>query len=272
MRKVLLSSVLSGLLFSALSAQSYNSSISFQKNQYTVAAVQIPADEDVVSAAVKDYMSRKGFRSAGYKDFLVFRSVPLDSDRNDLSDAYFSIGRKSRAEKDLTVVNLLPVKRDQTLLPANVDSSMFSSALAYLNDLKPYVVHYSIVQQIQAQQETVTKVETRIRKLKNDSLDIVSKIRSYESSLRENKDAQDKQATELQNISSGDHTALSKAHKKMDKLQDRQNDYEKKLRNAQGDADQNRRDLTEQQGRLDKESQVLDSLKKQEQQNPAPAL
>jgi hypothetical protein len=49
----------------SLNAQSYKSSYTFQKIPYTVASVQVPYDEDVVTEAVKDYMLGKG-----YKDFI----------------------------------------------------------------------------------------------------------------------------------------------------------------------------------------------------------
>jgi len=58
-------------------AQSYKSSLLFQKNSYTVAAIQVPYDEDVVTNAVKEYMAARGYSESHYKDFLVFRSVPL---------------------------------------------------------------------------------------------------------------------------------------------------------------------------------------------------
>ena len=247
-------------------SQSYNSSLSFQKNKYTVATIQVPFETDVVTSAVKDYMSRKGFKDAKYKDFVVFRSVPLDSSSAVFSDAYFNINRKSRSEKDISVISLLPVKKGQTLLPASAeDSSFISSSLVFLDSLRPYILSYSLHQEILAQQETLGKINSKITDLKNDSGDIAKKIRGYEGDLAENKNDQDKQTREINNISVGNQSALAKAHKRMDKLMNRQTDYEKKLRNAREDQAKNRRALETQRSLADRESQTMDSLKLRKQ-------
>ena len=267
-KPLLLLFVSAALFVSSLDAQSqsYNSSLSFQKNKYTVATIQVPFETDVVTSAVKDYMSRKGFKDSKYKDFVVFRSVPLDSGSAVFSDAYFNINRKSRSEKDISVISLLPVKKGQTLLPASAeDSSFISSSLLFLDSLRPYILSYSLHQEILTQQETLGKINSKITDLKNDSGDIAKKIRGYEGDLAENRNDQDKQTREINNISVGNQSALAKAHKRMDKLMNRQTDYEKKLRNAREDLAKNRNALETQRSLADKESQTMDSLKLRKQ-------
>src|SRR5580765_1326064 len=122
MRKLLFMTV-PVILSTTVQAQSYKSSYTFQKNVYTVAALQVPFEEDAVTDAVIDYMQAQGFKDAHYKDFIVFRSVPLDNSRSVVTDAYFNINRKSRSEKDMTIISLLPVKKGETLSPSSVEDS-----------------------------------------------------------------------------------------------------------------------------------------------------
>jgi hypothetical protein len=249
-------------VITSIHAQSYRSNLTFQKNIYVVAAIQIPFDEDVVTAAVKDYMSGKGYKDAHYKDFLVFRSVPVDKNPAVFSDAYFNINRKSRSEKDITIVDLLPVKKGETLSPATAeDSSLVSSSLIYLDSLNHYILHYSVQQQILIQQKTLDKTNAKMISLKNDSGDIAKKIRGYQSTLVQNKTDQDNQTKVISNTSAGDQAALAKAHNKMDKLMDGQADYEKKLRNSKADLENNSKDRETQQTLYIKETQSLDALK-----------
>src|ERR1700712_3967635 len=100
MRNFFLSFVCIFFISASLNAQSYKTSYTFQKNAYGAAAVQVPYDENVVTEAVKDYMTGKGYKDAHYKDFIIFRSVPLDNGTTAYSDAYFNIEKKSRSEKD----------------------------------------------------------------------------------------------------------------------------------------------------------------------------
>ena len=266
MRKFLQLSIPCIFLLKSLDAQSYKTSLTFQKNTYTAAAIQVTLEEGVVSDAIKDYMSRKGFKDSHFKDFLVFRSVPLDSGSAIVTDTYFTIEKKSHSEKDITTISLLPVKKGETISPASVeDSSLMRSSLIYLDTLKHYVLSYSLKQDIKAQQKAVDKIKSNLLNLKNDSGDIAKKIRGYQSDLVENKNDQDKETRELSLIATGDQAALSKAHNKMDKLMNNQTDYEKKLRNAQAALEKNTQDRTTQQTLLEKETQALDALKKRHQ-------
>jgi hypothetical protein len=247
-------------------AQSYKTSLTFQKNTYAVAAIQVTLEEAVVTDAVKDYMSRKGFKDSHLKDFLIFRSVPLDSGSSAVTDAYFTIEKKSHSEKDITNISLLPVKKGESISPTTVeDSSWMKSSLVYLDTLKHYILSYSLKQDIKAQQKAVDKIKSNMLSLKNDSGDIAKKIRGYQSDLVENKNDQDKETRELSLIATGDQTALSKAHSKMDKLLNNQTDYEKKLRNAQAALEKNTQDRATQQTLYEKESQALEALKKRHQ-------
>ena len=185
-------------------------------------------------------MSRKGYKDAHYKDFIVYRSVPLNEESSSTIDAYFNINQKSHAEKDITIISLLPVKKGETLVPANAeDSSFIRMAMVYLDSMRYNILSYSLKQRIAAQQKIVDKIKSKMLDLKNDSGDIAKKIRSYDSDLQQNKKDQEKQTREISKMSTGDEAGLAKAHKKMDKLMDDQTDYEKKLRNYKADLEKN---------------------------------
>jgi hypothetical protein len=263
MRNRLLFSLPALFVLSTINAQSYKSSLTFQKNLYPVAAIQVPYDEDVVADAVKEYMTGRGFKDAHFKDFMIFRSVPLDNSSAAYSDAYFNITRKSRSEKDITIVSLLPVKKGETLLPSNAeDSSFIRFSMIYLDSMRYNILSYSLKQQIQAQQKLVDKIKSKMLDLKNDSGDIAKKIRSYESDLQQNKKDQEKQTREISRMSTGDESGLAKAHKKMDKLMDNQTDYEKKLRNYKADLGKNTQDHATEQSIFETANGQLEALKK----------
>jgi hypothetical protein len=251
------------LLSPVITAQSYKSSLSFQKSQYPVAAIQVPYEEDVVTDAVKEYMSRKGYKDAHYKDFIVYRSVPLNDASASTIDAYFNINQKSHAEKDITIVSLLPVRKGETLVPANEeDSSFIRLAVTYLDSMRFNILSYSLKQQIAAQQKIVDKIKSKMVDLKNDSGDIAKKIRSYDSDLQQNRKDQDKLNREISKMSVGDEAGLAKAHKKMDKLMDDQTDYEKKLRNYKADLEKNTENRSTEQSIFETANGQLESLRK----------
>jgi len=266
MRKLLLFIISVVCICSISNAQSYKSNYTFQKNVYPVAALQVPFDEDAVKDAMIDYMQSHGFKEAHYKDFLVFRDVPMDKNSSAVSDAYFIIDRKSRSEKDITVISLLPVKKGETLSPSSIEDSSYTRiAMVYLDSLKRNVQSYSLTKLIEAQQKTLDKTKAKMVDLKNDSGDIAKKIRNYESELAQNKIDQENQTKAISSIATGDQAALAKAHKKMDKLMDNQTDYEKKLRNYKADLETNTKDRETQQALFEKESETLNALRQRHQ-------
>ena len=262
MRKILFSVISLSFFISTTRAQSYKSTYTFQKNVYTVAALQVPYPENVVSEAIKDYMLSKGYKDTHYKDFMVFRSVSINPAGGKTSDAYFNINQKNHSEKDISIITLLPVKNAQTLSPSTVeDRSAINDALVYLDSLRYNVHSYSIQKEINTQQKFVDKIKSKMLDLKNDSGSIAKKIRNYESDLTQNKIDQTTQSQVLNGIATGDQAALAKAHKKMDKLLDDQTDYEKKIRNYKSDLDKNTADRATEQTLYDKASQALEALK-----------
>ena len=262
MRNPLVLFVVTFCLFTSLNAQSYKSSYTFQKTPYPVASIQVPYEEDVVTEAVKDYMTGKGYKDSHFKDFIIFRSVSLENGSSGFTDAYFNVTRKSRSEKDITIISLLPVKKGETLAPATEeDSSHINNSMVFLDSMVHHIHHYSLTQEIQASQKLLDKTKAKMISLKNDSGDIAKKIRSYEGELVQNKNDQAKQTQVINSTATGDQDALAKAHKKMDKLLDNQADYEKKLRNYKADLETNTKDRGTQQTLFEKESQSLEALK-----------
>jgi hypothetical protein len=264
MRNFLLFLVIVLFSWPALEAQSYKSSLTFQKNLYPVAALQVPYEEDVVTDAVKEYMSVRGYKEAHYKEFIVFRSVPLDGEASVTVDAYFNINQKSHSEKDISIISLLPVKKGETLIPASAtDSSFIRFSMIFLDSMRFNILSHSMKQQIMAQQKIVDKIKSKILDLKNDSGDIAKKIRGYESDLQQNKKDQEKITREISSMSVGDESSLAKAHKKMDKLMDNQTDYEKKLRNYKADLEKNTEDHATELSIFETANGQLEALKKQ---------
>jgi hypothetical protein len=266
MRKLLLFVFPAIFAIPSAKAQSYKSSYTFQKNLYPVAAIQVPFEEDAVKDALIDYMKAHGYKDAHYKDFIVFRDVPLDKNNAAVSDAYFLVDRKSRSEKDVTVISLLPVKKGETLSPATAEDSSYTRiAMTYLDSLKKNVHSFSLTKLIEAQQKTLDKTKGKMVDLKNDSGDIAKKIRSYESELAQNKIDQENQTKAIALIASGDQASLAKAHKKMDKLMDNQTDYEKKLRNYKADLEKNTEDRQTAQSLFESQTKSLEALKQRHQ-------
>ncbi|MDO6429174.1 hypothetical protein Q4E93_01155 [Flavitalea sp. BT771] len=248
-------------------AQSYEGTIDYQKTRQAVAMVQLPYSKEHVEDALKEHMAKRGIRSSGMKGFMVFRSVQLNERDSSLSDLYFMTASKSRQERDVTVLTLLPVKKNQDILTRmSGDSTLIASARSFLDSLAPAVHVYSINVQANDQESVLKKAQKKQDGLINDQADLDKKIRKLEADLDDNKKQQVKQAADLQANINADDDTKNKNQRRIRRLLDDEGDLEKKLRRAKSDLDQNKIDQRQQQAEIDKQRQILDGIKARQRQ------
>ena len=243
-------------------AQAYETKLDYQKTMQQAAAVELPYKTGVVEDAIKDYMSKKGFKGSDSKGFNVFRGTKLDSTDMDLSDLYFKIERKKK-DKDYSVVSLLATKANQDILsrPATDSTGQMGKAKAFLNNLVPYIDAHNTDVQISEQQDVLKKAQKKMNSLITDQSDIEKKIRKLQADEDQNKTDILKMTQDIQNTVTADADVKSKMQKKMNKLLDEQDNIRKKLRKAQADLDENKQNQDAQQKEVDKQQQVLDAIK-----------
>jgi len=251
-------------------AQSYEGKIDYQKTQQAVAIIQLPCSRSAVEDGLSEYMAKKGARSAGMKGFTVFRSVRLNDADTVLSDLYFKMEPRSRQEKDITLLTLLPVKKNQDILTRPSEDNMsVAAARSFLDSLAPALEAYSIIMQGNNQEALLQKARKKLDGLINDQVDLEKKIRRLEADLDDNKKEQVKQVGDLQSNIKSDDDDKRKNQKKLRRLLDDEGSLEKKLRNAKSDLDQNKLDQRQQQAEVDKQRQILEGIRHKQPQLPA---
>lgn len=253
----------------AVSGQSYEGTIDYQKTRQGVAMIQLPHSRENVEDALTAYMAKRGAKSSSVKGFTVFRSVQLNDSDSSLSDLYFTTASKNRQEKDITVLTLLPLKKNEDLLTRTPGANtLLTAARAFLDSLAPTIHTHSLNVQANDQAGLLKKAQKKMDGLMNDQTDLQKKIRRLEADLDDNKQQQVKQAADLQTNINADDDSKKKNQRKIRKLLDDEGDTEKKLRRAKSDLDQNATDQRQQQAEVDKQQQILDGIKARQNQLP----
>jgi hypothetical protein len=243
-------------------AQAYVGQIEYKKTQVPAATVRLPYGTDLVENGLKEYMTTKGYKKSSADGLTVFRGVPLDATDTGGSDLYFSTATASRKEKDVTLLNLLAVKRNQDLLVRTQgDSDRESKARLFLDSLAIFMDVYNTRLQVNSRQESLNKAQKKMNGLMNDSTDLDKKLRGLQSDLTQNLADQVKAAAELKANISADDDTKKKSQKKLNRLIDDQGTLEKKIRKTQGAMDENKTSRKEQQDEIDKDQQGLEAVK-----------
>jgi hypothetical protein len=200
MKKIIIS--LSLILIVCLTyGQSHEGLVDYQKEPQPAAVIELPYSQDIVTAAMNEYLSKKG-KSKGndIKGFTTYRNTqPLDNGSTN-ADLYFKIERKSRKEKNITVISLLLTpKNDQSVGSSNVRYLTMEEAKNYLNALVPVIAAFDLEAQIKDQNDAVSKAEAKYKGLVKKGEDLEKKRENIEEDIRGNKKDQQAQASEVEN-------------------------------------------------------------------------
>jgi hypothetical protein len=245
-----------------LFAQAYIGETELRKTKQAAAAIRLPYDNDPVEDGLKQYMMTKGFKSTGISGFVLFRSVPLDGTDTTLNDLYFKADLASRKEKDMTVLSLIPAKRNQDFMARTLsDSGMLEKARLFLDSLAPFMAAYNTRLQLSSQQEILGKAQKKMNSLRSDSSDLQKKIRNLQSDLDQNQKDQVKAAADLQTSINADDDTKKKYQKRVNKYLDEEASLQKKLRRAKQDLEDNRNEMEKQQGEINKQQQGLNAVR-----------
>jgi hypothetical protein len=245
-------------------AQAYEGRLDYQKTSQPAAIIELPYKQDVVEDGLKDYMSKRGYKSSSSKGFDVFRSAKFDINDADQNDLYFKIDRKSRQEKDITIITLLPAKPNQDLIARIGDSTTepkVAAAKIFLDSLAPHIYSHNANVQVGLQLDILKKAQKNLTGLQDDQASLEKKQRNLTADQAQNKTDLLKQTQDIQNTVTSDDNVKNKAQKKLNKLLDEQDNIAKKLRKVQSDLDQNKIDQDKQTQEVAKQQQILETLK-----------
>jgi hypothetical protein len=174
--------------------------LSIKKSEKNTAVIELPYPPEVVEEAIRKQFALSGIKPDKSNGFQVFRAVKLEEFDDELSDLYFKVDRKSKKEKNVSVVNLIVAKRGEDIAAKSVDNAYTGSGgIRFLNNITPSVESHNLNVEIEKQDEVVKKSEKKLEQLQEEQLEMEKKIKKMQEKLEENKKNQEKQAEEIIN-------------------------------------------------------------------------
>jgi hypothetical protein len=173
--------------------------VEYQNKLHSAAVIELPYSPSVVDAAMNDYLSRKGkSRTNEVKGFATFRNTrPVQTDSVN-ADLYFKTERKSKKEKEVTVLSLLVMPTDEQT-PGNLHYLNMDDSKNYLNDLAVEIDAYNLELTIKDQNDVVIRAEAKYKTLLNDGDELEVKRTAIDKKIMDNKIEQQQQLKEIAN-------------------------------------------------------------------------
>lgn len=175
-----------------------------QKYPCYIVEYNLPPDE--TENVIKEKLRAQGYNASKSKGYLAYRNVKLnDLDSENAQDILFKVERKSRKEKDKSIVTMITAKAG--LIPEDkvkgakmvADIEPSSNSVSFMNSFQSAIDQQAYQLAVSAQEDEVAKAEKKLKSLQDDQLKLEKKIKDYQSDLEVNKKDQDKQVTEVAN-------------------------------------------------------------------------
>lgn len=195
--KKLLILVAVNICFSVLSAQVRNTEVEYQKIVRPAIENELPFSSKTVEKAIDDMFSNMGYKGSGSKGFEVYKGVRIANWGPQDFDLYFRAERKSRRDKETSIVTLMISKGADVFISEKSDPVYFEKAKVYLDSIVSIVTAYDLEQEIAAQEDEVKSADKKSQNLQEDGRDLDKKKRKLEDQISDNLKDQQSQLREL---------------------------------------------------------------------------
>ncbi|ULQ54994.1 hypothetical protein KJS94_10125 [Flavihumibacter rivuli] len=193
--------LLTSILFSSLTVtaqRAVEGSAEIDKKRVPAAVVELPYPPETVEEAIRARFAEKGHRPAKYKDYQLYRSATVAGSSTPY-DVYVKAERKSRRDKESSVVYMLLAKPNETL--ANSGDNLkqgVGDGKEFLNDFTPFLEAFNLNLEINAQDEVVKKAEKKLTSLTTDSTDLALRLQAMQEKANANSALMEQQRLEIE--------------------------------------------------------------------------
>jgi hypothetical protein len=180
------------------SSQAHYVFIDFKDLQKPGVQTEFAYPEKTVNTAIDDRLKKMGYKSKDVKGYAMYQGVTLPEIGTQTYDLYFRVDKKSKKDKDNSVVSMLVSSGNENFITDATDSNTMSNAKKFLDNLMPSVAAYDLSQQIKAQQDELKKAEKKYKSLQSDADDLQKRKKKVEQQIVDNEKDQKDQSSEVE--------------------------------------------------------------------------
>ena len=173
-------------------AQAYDGTSDYNKKSQAAVLIEYKYPQETVEKALKNKLELQGLKLKSNKSYMVaYNSVISNISSNQIEYA-FMVDRKSKREKETTVITLV-----MNIADINTTADNAAKAKDFLNELGVSIDALNVENMIVDQTKIFEKAEKKNKNLLEDISDLEKKIRKYQDDLSKTKKYQDDQQKEV---------------------------------------------------------------------------
>jgi hypothetical protein len=174
-------------------AQAYDGSVDYLKKSQAAVIAEYKYPQETVEKTLRDKLERLGLKVKSSKGFLVAYNAVISSVSSNQMEYAFQVDRKSKREKETTVISMVMNVND-----VNATADNASKAKDFLNELAPAIDALNIDNMVADQTTVLEKAQKKNKNLQEDIESLEKKIRNYQDDLAKTKKQQEDQVKEVQ--------------------------------------------------------------------------
>lgn len=185
MKQILGIMVMVVMAFSARS-QSGLTTATFNKLPQTAVQYNLAYSDEAVSNGLAKKLESYG-KPKKIKEFLVYRNLNIPEISSSPITLYFNVEKKSKKDNSNAVLTMLLSNEFDRFYTKENDAELFNKAIEYLNGFAEPVAAASLELGIQAQDETTQKVDKKLKKLRDEAIDLEKQKKRIEEKQEQNR-------------------------------------------------------------------------------------
>lgn len=179
-------------------AQARTVTAEYQKSMQPAIEVEVPFAEKTVANSIIEKFEKKGYKGKENKGFISFKGVRLPELGNGEYDLYFKVDRKSRQQKDASILTLLISSGYDKFISESDNPDLIDSAKKMLNEQTNVTAALDLELQIKDQDNVNKKAEKKLADLLEDNESMIKKKAKLEKDIEENLKKQEEQRAEIE--------------------------------------------------------------------------
>ena len=166
--------------------QVYESKIDYNKTSQAAVVAEYKYSEEIVQKTLRDKLERMGYKIRNAKGFSVITNAVISSISSKPLEYAFKVERKSRKEKDITLLSVI-VNENEVNATADNNEKLKS----FLSELIPSIEATNVDFMVNEQYAAVVKSQKKLKSLQDDQNSMERKIRNLQDDLKRNAKDQD---------------------------------------------------------------------------------
>lgn len=179
-------------------AQAHIVTTEYQKSMQPAVEVEVPFSEKTVINALVDKIEKMGYKAKETKGYTTFKGVRLPELGPDSYDLYFKADRKSRKEKDVSILTMLISTGYDKFISESDNPELIENSKRFLNDQTTVAAAHDLELQIKDQDDATKKAEKKLADLIDDNESMNKKKAKLEKDIEENLKKQEEQKAEIE--------------------------------------------------------------------------